>query len=114
MQPLTIGFSLAERLAIVQALDSVILADGTVHKGEINALSGLMHRIDFDSNFIVQARNLPLDQGLLILKEMTPEKKKVLAEILEEMAISDGFVHEKEIALMTNIFSSIGIFQVHE
>ncbi|MEP3207995.1 MAG: hypothetical protein ABJN95_02340 [Maribacter sp.] len=111
MTPSTPGFSLAEKLAIVQALDSVIHADGTVHNGEINALSDLMNRIDFDSNFIVPARNLPPDQGLLIMKKMTLEKKKALALILEEMAIADGFVHEKEKALIVGIFASIGIFQ---
>jgi len=100
------GFSLAEKLAIVQALDSVILADGTVHNGEINALSELMSRIDFDSNFIVQARNLPLDQGVLVLKKMTGDKKKTLVEILSEVANSDGHFHEKEMKLILDICSS--------
>lgn len=76
MQKSQIGFSLAEKLAIVQALDSVILADGTVHNGEVNALSDLMNRIDFDSNFIIQARNLSSNQGMLILKNMTSKKKR--------------------------------------
>ncbi len=111
MSSSTIGFSLAEKLAIVQALDSVILADGTVHNGEINALSELMYHIDFDSNFIVQARNLTANQGLLILNDMTSEKKEALVVILKKMAIADGFVHKKETALMVNIFSSIGILQ---
>lgn len=107
----TIGFSLAEKLAIVQAVDSVILADGTVHKGEIEALTKLMKRIDFDSNFILQARNITPEQSNLVLRDMPDNKKKKLVLILEEIAISDGFVHKKEFALMSKIFSAMGISQ---
>ena len=109
-----IGFSLAEKLAIVQAIDSVILADGTVHKGEINVLSKLMYRIDFDSNFIVQARNISDEQRSSIVKGMSEDKKKALAEILDEVAKADGFVHKKEIALILDICAAMGIcMKVH-
>ncbi|MGB5554303.1 MAG: TerB family tellurite resistance protein, partial [Flavobacteriaceae bacterium] len=99
-------FNPVEKLAIVQAISSVVLADGKVHNGEIHALSKLMHRIDFDSNFMVQARSIDAEQGVFILSGMPDKKKKALAEILEEVAASDGFVHEKETALMSSIFSS--------
>jgi|GEM_PF-920641 len=104
-----LGFSLVEKFAIVQAVDSVIVADGTIHKGEINALSQLMRRIDFETNFILQARNMSHDQGRLILREMSFEKKETLVNILQEIAVSDGFVHEKESDLMATIFSYIGV-----
>lgn len=111
MNSSTIGFSLAEKLAIVQSLDSVILADGAVHTGEISVMSDLMNRLDFDSNFIVQARNLPVDQGLLILKAMTQEKKKSLAAVLDEVANSDGHFHEKEMKLILGIFNATDIYK---
>lgn len=107
----TIDFTVAEKLAIVQAVESVILVDGTVHNGEINALGRLMKRIDFDSGFIAQARNITPEQGLSILRDLPRDKKNTLVKILEEIAISDGFVHEKETALMSTIFSFIGIEQ---
>ncbi|MBU2945770.1 TerB family tellurite resistance protein [Zobellia uliginosa] len=107
MQEETITFTLAEKLAIVHVINSVILVDGHVHNGEIIALTQLMKQIDFDSNFIMQARNIDSEQAILILKEM-PEKKKVnLESILEMTAISDGFKHAKENSLMTYIFESM-------
>lgn len=106
----TSGFSIAEKLAIVQALDSVILADGTVHKGEIDMMSTLMHRLDFDSNFLVQARNLSVDQCSLVLDEMSDQKKIVLAQILDDMAKADGFVHKKEIEVISNICKAMKIY----
>lgn len=112
MQTSTMDFSLEEKLAIVNALDSVILADGKVHTGEINALSELMHRLDFDSNFIVQARNLSTEQSLSLLDKMTQVKKVFISEILNNMAYADGFMHKKEISLIINIFETIGIDRI--
>ncbi len=100
---------ISEKLAVVHVIESLIMADGKVHVGEINSLSRLMDILDLDSNLLVQARNLPTDTYLDILKEMSLEKKNALAKILEEVAASDGYVHEKEIEVMNNIFSFIDL-----
>jgi uncharacterized tellurite resistance protein B-like protein len=107
-------FDISEKLAVVNVIDSVIIADGEVHKGEIHALSKLMEVIDFDSNFLIQARTIDTEQSVVILKEMPKEKKDKLVQILEEVALSDGFIHEKENDVMNHIFSSIGIVKSHK
>lgn len=100
---------ISEKLAIVHVIESLIMADGKVHKGEINSLCRLMDILDFDSNLLVQARSLPTDTYLEILKEMGADKKHELAKILEEVAASDGYVHEKEIEVMNNVFKFIDL-----
>lgn len=107
-------FNISEKLAMVNVIDAVIIADGEVHKGEIDTLSKLMEIIDFDSNFLIQARTIDTEQSVVILKEMPQEKKDKLAQILEEVALSDGFIHEKENDVMNHIFSSIGIVKAHK
>ncbi len=102
-------FDISEKLAMVNVIDSVIIADGEVHKGEIHALSKLMEVIDFDSNFLIQARTIDIEQSVVILKEMPQEKKDKLAQILEEVALSDGFIHDKENDVINHIKKSIGI-----
>ncbi|EAR02476.1 hypothetical protein [Maribacter sp. HTCC2170] len=102
-------FNLAEKLAIVRVLESVIIADGIVHKNELNTLSDLMKRLDFDSNFLVQARAVATNQAILILNEMPDDKKKALASILDEMAMSDGFLHEKEVEVIIKTCTGMGI-----
>lgn len=102
-------FNLVEKLAIVKFVESVIRADGIVHKKEINELSLLMKQLDFDSNFLLQARGIETKQGLLILNNMTNLKKKALASILEEMAIADGFIHEKEMEIIQKTCKAMGI-----
>ncbi|WP_324024234.1 TerB family tellurite resistance protein [Maribacter sp. BPC-D8] len=102
-------FEIPEKLAMVHLIDSVIVADGEVHKGEINALTKLMTIIDFDSNFLIQARSIDLEQSVNILKDMPEEKKSKLAEILKDVAISDGYIHEKESDVIRHVFSEIGL-----
>ena len=101
-------FDISEKLAMVNVIDSVIVADGEVHNGEINALSKLMEIIDFDSNFLIQARTIDTEQSIVILNGMPQEKKDRLVKILEDVALSDGFFHDKENDVINHIHKSIG------
>ena len=101
--------NLAEKLAIVKMIYSMVHADGIVHSGEIDEVSKLMKVIDFDSNQIQFAQNIENEQSIAILQKMTDAKKKTLAKILENLAKSDGFVHEKETELLNSIFSSLQV-----
>ena len=65
MAPVFHGVTHAEHLALKRGAS---LADGHVHDGEITALTELMKEIDFDSNFIMQARNIDREQAISILR----------------------------------------------
>ena len=112
METPTIEFSLEEKLAIVKALDAIIQVDGVVHEGEINTLTEIMHRLDFETNFIIQARNIATKQCAIILGAMSDDKKAILASMLHEMAISDGFFHERESDMIDIILSKIEVHVV--
>jgi uncharacterized tellurite resistance protein B-like protein len=101
--------NLAEKLAIVKMIYSMVHADGIVHSGEIDEVSKLMKVIDFDSNQIQFAQNIEKEQSIAILQKMTDTKKKALVKILQDLAKSDGFVHEKETELINSIFSSLEV-----
>ena len=102
-------FNLAEKLAIVKMIYSMVYADGIVHSGEISEVSKLMKEIDFDSNQIQYAQNIEKEQSIAILQKMTDVKKKALTKMLEDLAKSDGFVHQKETELLKSIFSSLQV-----
>ncbi|UWX55309.1 TerB family tellurite resistance protein [Maribacter litopenaei] len=100
-------FEISEKLAIVKVIDSLIHADGVVHNGEINAFAKLMSLLDFDANFLIQARNPETEQSIAMVRNFSHEKKELLEDLMEEVAKSDGFVHQKEIEMMENVLSSI-------
>lgn len=102
-------FSLAEKLAIIKMIDSVIIVDDIVHPREIDLLHQLVHYMGFEDNFLFHAKDLDFREALNMLTKMNKAKKMALGEILNEVSEADGFVHQKEILLITNIMSSIGI-----
>lgn len=101
--------NLAEKLAIVKMIYSMVYADGIVHNAEIHEVSRLMKEIDFDSNQIQYAQNIEQEQSIAILQKMTDDKKRSLTKMLEDIAKSDGFVHQKESELLNSLFASIEV-----
>lgn len=102
-------FTLSEKLAIIKMIDSVIIADDVIRHGETNFLNQLIRSIGFETNFLFHAKNLDYQEGILMLKEMSRDKKSMLREILHSVSKADGFIHKKETDLIAHIFSSIEI-----
>ncbi|RRQ49682.1 hypothetical protein DZC72_03570 [Maribacter algicola] len=106
------NFEISEKLAIVKVIDALIHADGIVHNGEIHAFGKLMKILDFDANFLIQARFLETEQSISMVRNFSQEKKDMLENLMAEMAKADGFVHQKEIDMMENVLSAIKL-QMH-
>lgn len=102
-------FNLAEKLAIIKAMDEVIHVDGTVYTSELKISNKLMRLLKFDKKLLEDAREVDSKEALLILGAMNASKKKTLALILDKVANADGKVHNKEINLILNIFENVGI-----
>jgi len=102
-------YNLAEKLAIIKAIDKVARADGKIEKGEVKLMTRLMGVLKFDHDLLKEAREIKGKEGLKILSEMSNSKKHALSVLLEEMAGADGKVHKKEIKSILKIFSKAGI-----
>ncbi|MGC1515404.1 MAG: hypothetical protein WA810_07490 [Maribacter sp.] len=74
-------FDIPEKLAIVNVIEAVNLADGEVHTGELDMVRHLMEVIGFDSNFLIQARSLDTRQSIVILKKLPTDKKKTCENV---------------------------------
>ncbi|WP_194526968.1 TerB family tellurite resistance protein [Zobellia roscoffensis] len=104
-----VQFEEIEKKAIFVMTHEVILADGTIHPSEVEAMKDLQEGIGMGPDLIAEAKQTSVDEALVSLHNMTYSKKKVLAQILEEMAISDNHLHEKEMQLIIQTFKNIGI-----
>lgn len=96
--------NLAEKLAVIKMIHTMVKADGVVHPKEIDTVKELMLRIDFDSHQISLAQDIEQEQAMAILRKMTESKKNIVIEALKDIAQSDGFVHEKELELLGRLF----------
>jgi len=102
------------KLAFLEMVCDVIKADGKVHPGELEVLDKLKNSIGFDDALLNKAKQLEYDDALVTLYKLPHEDKKALAEILEEVAISDGSVHKKEMDLIIDTFINIGMGEESE
>jgi uncharacterized tellurite resistance protein B-like protein len=104
-------FNLAEKLALVKAVDEVIYIDGKVDTEEMDFMTQLMDTLNFDRILVEEARKITAKECLSILKGMTYEKKQMLSELLNEMANADGEFNKDEYRLIFNILHEVGIGQ---
>lgn len=100
-------FNLAEKLAIVKAIDEVILSDGQVKMGEIRIMNKLSGILDFNMDLIQNARNIDARECMSILRSMPNKKKHALTVLLSEAANADGSVNEKELSLIMGILEAM-------
>ncbi|MUH37100.1 hypothetical protein D9O36_14705 [Zobellia amurskyensis] len=104
-----VQFEETEKKAIHVMTNEVILADGTVHPSELSAMKELQEQIGMGPDLIEEARKTTVEDALVSLHNMSYPKKKVLAQILEDMAISDNHLHDNEMQLIIQTFKNIGI-----
>lgn len=104
-------FDLAEKLALIKAVDEVIYVDGKIDTEEMDFMTQLMEALKFDRIIVEEARKLSAKECLSILKGMTYEKKQMLSELLNEMASVDGEFNKDEYRLIFNILHEVGIGQ---
>lgn len=97
------------KAAFVKMIYEVIEADGEIHPGELEILNKLKVGIGFDDAFLERAKLLDYDNALITLYNIPHEQKTALAEILDEVAISDGAIHKKEMVLIIDTFINIGL-----
>lgn len=102
-------FSLAEKLAVIRAIEDVIVADGRVDNREIGFMKQLSYFLNFEMSLIGEARKLSREEGMLILSGMAANKKQSLGLILKEMAGADGRVKDNELSVIYGIFADAGI-----
>ena len=108
------NFEDSVKLAFVKMIYEVIKVDGKIHPNELEALDKLKKSIGFDEAFLNKAKELEYDEAIVTLYNMPHEQKKDLAEILDQVAMSDGSVHRKEMTLIIDTFINIGIGEESE
>jgi uncharacterized tellurite resistance protein B-like protein len=98
-------FDQDEKLAVVKAIAETIELDKKYKVGELMYLDELMETLDFDMQFVEEARALSSIKAVSILRSMSDEKKKALIIIIDKMTEADGVVHKKETDFVVNLVS---------
>ncbi|MDM9630290.1 DUF533 domain-containing protein [Robiginitalea aurantiaca] len=106
-------FNAIEKLAILKAVDEVIRMDDILHIGELDYLSKLAEVLEFDTEQILQAREVEAIQAISVIRVMSEQKKAFLMRSMTEAANADGKVDEAEIQFIYRVFAAAGISVEH-
>lgn len=101
--------SYSEKLAFIKMVDSIIEADDVIHDAEIEIMSQFMQRYEFDSEFVAKAKKENIENCVSYLVSLPSEKKSMIIRMLNVVALSDGFIHKKEMALIMDYCIRIGL-----
>lgn len=102
-------FTHNEKLAVFNTIIQVIKADNVIHMGEMAFIELLKKDIGFDIPDVEAAEDLDAEEALVILNQMTYQKKKALTQIVRGAAISDDYLHENEMNLIMQTLVNIGL-----
>ena len=98
-------FNQDEKLAVVKAIAETIELDKKYKVGELMYLDELMETLNFDMQFVEDAKALNSVKAVSTLRSMSDEKKKALIIIIDKMTEADGVVHKKETDFVVNLVS---------
>ena len=69
------NFTLLEKMAVLKAVDEVLMADSHIDVGEIAYLKQILDMFGVEMEFLNEARNLSSNHAGIILREMDGLKK---------------------------------------
>nr|WP_321486913.1 hypothetical protein [uncultured Draconibacterium sp.] len=96
-----------EKMAILNVLDQIILADGKVDRMEAAFMSAILMKFNMTKYDGFEAREMDLMDVSKTLKDMSSIKKEYFKTLAIEMVNIDGEEHNNEIAIISLIFAFI-------
>ncbi len=103
------AFALAEKMAVIKILESVLIANGRLLDNELYVFTGLMHRLDLDANTLVLSRQVPVAKALGIFKKLPAHKMNALRLMTGELARSSQGNQKESMAFLEKAFRAMGL-----
>lgn len=94
-----------EKLAIVQALDAVLMADGVAKSTETQFMGTVLSNFSLDISDLIEAKNMDITNAAKIIRAMSKEKKDFFKGLLASMALADGDLHIEEHKILSLLFA---------
>ena len=93
-----------EKLAIIQALDAVLMADGVAKDSETQFMGAVLSNFDFQISDLIEAKKMDITIAGKTIQAMSKEKKDFFKGALANMALADGDLHIEEHKLLSLFF----------
>ena len=94
-----------EKFAIVTILSQIMNADGIVHPKEEEYMDKVFAELGIMISDMEDITNMDDILAKSVINSMSDEKKQYTQSLFVSMAMSDGFIHPKESAIIVKLFN---------
>ncbi len=94
-----------EKYAIVNILSQIMKADGIIHPKEEEYMDKVYNDLGITITDLEDVANIDDIQSQFIISEMSDENMNFAHTLFLGMAVSDGYMHPKEIEIIDKLFN---------
>lgn len=105
-------FSSIEKQSIISLMVGIIEADGWIVDEEIEFAEEVLDAIDCSEDDFDLGQEMPLLPALVTIKNMTPEQKDAVADVIFAVIVSDRVIAEEEAEIFEYVAELTGIADV--
>ena len=105
-------FSSIEKQSIISLMVGIIEADGWIDDEEIEFAEEVLDAIDCSEDDFDLGQEMPLLPALVTIKNMTPEQKDAVADVIFAVIVSDRVIAEEEAEIFEYVEELTGIADV--
>ena len=105
-------FSSIEKQSIISLMVGLIEADGWIDDEEIEFAEEVLDAIDCSEDDFDLGQEMPLLPALVTIKNMTPEQKDAVADVIFAVIVSDRVIAEEEAEIFEYVAELTGIADV--
>ena len=105
-------FSSIEKQSIISLMVGIIEADGWIDDEEIEVAEEVLDAIDCSEDDFDLGQEMPLLPALVTIKNMTPEQKDAVADVIFAVIVSDRVIAEEEAEIFEYVAELTGIADV--
>ena len=101
--------SYIEKIAVVKVLNEILKADNITHEKEIEYMNNIVSSFGLEENHKTEVDALITLQALSTIRQMTVEKKSMVAQMMGKMIIIDKDINYNEVKLYNAFCESCDI-----
>ena len=102
-------FTYTEKIAVVKVLNEILKADNITHEKEIEYMNSIVSSFGLKENHKTEVDALITLQALSTIRQMTIEKKSMVAQMMGKMIIIDKDINYNEVKLYNAFCESCDI-----
>ena len=102
-------FTYTEKIAVVKVLNEILKADNITHEKEIEYMNNIVSSFGLEENHKTEVDALITLQALSTIRQMTVEKKSMVAQMMGKMIIIDKDINYTEVKLYNAFCESCDI-----